>query len=200
MRRDIRSRMRLLSSVPPTPARQHPTRQPSQAASASQADITPRCRLDRNRGHRAAIRAISNTILLAPSRPYSGETTPNQGSLWEERVELFQPFYELCCRGIRSPSTRLRAGHPEAPEQFCGPRRLRVALLPAPRAAGADADILGTAEGAVRPAVRDGLPNFATNSRTRLRWHWPSTRTPGSKKPRPGSPCTHPTRPMQNGT
>ena len=36
---------------------------------------------------------VANTILLAPSRPYSSGTA--QGSLWEERVELSQPFFEL---------------------------------------------------------------------------------------------------------
>src|SRR5689334_7058003 len=39
--------------------------------------------------------AIANTILLAPSRPYGSETVPSQGFLWEERIELSQPFYEL---------------------------------------------------------------------------------------------------------
>ena len=39
--------------------------------------------------------AIANTILLAPSRRYGVETAPSQGSLWEERIELSQPFYEL---------------------------------------------------------------------------------------------------------
>jgi len=38
---------------------------------------------------------IANTILLAPSRPYTGGTALTQGSLWEERVELSQSFYEL---------------------------------------------------------------------------------------------------------
>ena len=36
---------------------------------------------------------IANTILLAPSRPYASGA--GQGSLWEERVELSQPFFEL---------------------------------------------------------------------------------------------------------
>jgi hypothetical protein len=35
---------------------------------------------------------IANTILLAPSRSYPGGSV--QGSLWEERVELSQPFFE----------------------------------------------------------------------------------------------------------
>jgi Plasmid encoded RepA protein len=37
--------------------------------------------------------SIANTILLAPSRSYLRGAP--QGSLWEERVELSQPFYEL---------------------------------------------------------------------------------------------------------
>src|SRR3954469_17790503 len=39
--------------------------------------------------------AIANTILLASSRPYGDVTAPSQGFLWEERIELSQPFYEL---------------------------------------------------------------------------------------------------------
>jgi Plasmid encoded RepA protein len=38
---------------------------------------------------------IANTILLAPSRPKASAASEVQGSLWEERVELSQPFYEL---------------------------------------------------------------------------------------------------------
>jgi hypothetical protein len=99
--------------------------------------------------------AIANTILLAPSRPYGSETTSNQGSLWEERIELSQPFYELLQKHpvpVYEPAIQRLQNNSAALDVYvwlC----YRLHVLQA-----TDPNQLGAAQRAIRAAVRHDLP------------------------------------------